>query len=79
MSSAMNEIDRYELVCRERFDRLERKLDAIDRLLRGDGAAGLVTRVDRIEEANRQRRRWMWALVAVCGSTIGALVRGLIR
>ena len=75
----MNDIDRYNLICRERFDRIEKKLDAIDKLLRGNGSIGLVTRIDRIEEAERRRRKWTWALWGLCDSTLGALVRGFIQ
>ena len=37
----------YERLCKEKFDILFRKLDAIDAHIRGNGGPGLTTRVER--------------------------------
>jgi orotidine-5'-phosphate decarboxylase len=49
----------------KRFDDVERKLDRIDKLLRGNGAVGLVTEVDRLKQAEKVRCKFLWIILGV--------------
>jgi hypothetical protein len=55
------------------LDRIERKLDAIDTTLRGDGrgVVGHATRLDRLEQANAERKWWGRTVI---GASVGAVI-----
>lgn len=52
MSPGGCSVDRFEDVCKGRFDHIDGKLDRIDLAIRGNGVSpGINTRLDRLEQA----------------------------
>ena len=74
--------DLYTTVCGPALARIESKVDAIDRTMRGsNGSPGLVSRLARLEEARGAGRVWgrrLWqAGVAVGLLILGYLLKGV--
>ncbi len=62
----------YERICRVEFRDIQTKLDRLDEAIRGNGRLGVQLRLDRLEGAEKTRRRVLWI---VTGSTL-ALAAG---
>lgn len=62
----------------DQLDRIEKKVDRLDEAVRGDGkSGGIVTRLDRVEQAEKRRasahRTAKGALVAAIGACAAAI------
>jgi hypothetical protein len=68
----VSETEQYENVCKGAFDRLFKKLDRIDTLLRGDiedsEKPGLVGRVAKLQDDFAKRQRFLWVVLGACVS-----------
>lgn len=69
----------YSRICRDRFDRIDAKLDRIDSWIRGNGGVGLASRIDRIERIEAGRRRAMWMVVGAAISSVAAAAAAWLR
>ena len=65
----MNDVDRYETVCKGQFAEMHRKLDVLDEAIRGNGKPGIQLRLDRLEGSERTRSRLLWLLIGA-GATL---------
>ena len=62
-----------------RLERGDQTMNAIYKLLRGNGDIGLVTRVDRIEQAFARNQSLLWRVLTPALPLIyGAIVAGLV-
>ena len=72
--------DRYELVCRDEFARVNAKLDGIDAALRGDGEKpGVIGRLDRLERSEKARVTIRRVQIACLGSLVTGAVIAIVR
>jgi hypothetical protein len=55
--------DRYEMVCKGEFGSINKKLDALDTAIRGNGKPGIQLRLDRLESSQRLRSRVVWLVI----------------
>jgi hypothetical protein len=68
--------DQYRNVCRGEFARLHAKLDRVDDAVRGNGKVGILRRLDRLEQIEKNRRRLHWTII---GAAISAGVSALVQ
>jgi len=72
----MPEQEMYDLICKDRFDKIDEKLDQIDRKLSGNG---LLTRTAIIEkDIGRLKSYWKWT-VGIITALIVKIVYGLFK
>jgi len=67
--------EQYKDVCRGEFKCLRDKLDRLDQAIRGNGNAGILTRIDRLESAARMRGKLFWLAlgsILTCAGAVGA-------
>jgi len=64
------EIDQYALVCKRRFDEINRRFTEISDILarilsrfEGNGKLGFDVRVDRLEQAHAASSKFLWLLI----------------
>ena len=75
----MAESEQYVEVCRDHFKSIEAALQKIDKTIRGNGAPGVYTRLDRLERAELTRNKLLWLIAAaVTVSTVALLYRFLV-
>lgn len=60
------ETEQFDRVCKKEFRSLGEKIDNLDTAIRGDvdGKAGLITRVDRLEQLTKALCGAMWIVAA---------------
>jgi len=63
----------YKTVCKDRFDSLDRKIDKIYEALLGSNGDGMKGRIIRIEEEQKNLRRWRNGIVASVTAAMTAL------
>lgn len=69
----------YGLVCKARFDAIEKKLDTILRALFGDAeTSGLLLRIDRLEQRRLFADRLAWMFLGALVPLIVAAILGKI-
>ena len=61
--------DQYEEICRREFKEINRKLDQMDRAVRGNGKPGILIRLDRLEQSESTRNKLLW-LIAGSAATV---------
>ncbi len=67
---------------REAFDTVFKKIDDVDKMIRGNGKLGVNTRLDRLEQESKRRSRFRWLLatalvMAIVGSVTTTLIAAL--
>ncbi len=68
----------YESVCRDEFGKINSKLDRLDYSIRGNGRIGIVTRIDRLERAEKIRTKLMWLIAGSCLTAAMSLLLAVI-
>ena len=63
----------YKTVCKDRFDSLDRKIDKIYDALQGSNGDGMKGRIIRIEEEQKNLRRWRNGMIASMTAAMTAL------
>ena len=58
----------YENTCRGEFLAIHRKLDRLDEAIRGNGRAGIQTRLGRLEQVRLSRSRLLWLTLGAVGA-----------
>jgi len=70
----MPEQEMYTLVCKDRFDKIDAKLEQIEQKLNNNN--GLLTRTAILEERDRAlESRWKWLIGASTTLTIAVIVK----
>ncbi len=64
----------YDDVCKGEFADIGQKLDRLDETIRGNGRPGLQSRLSRLEDADKTRRKVLWLLI---GATAALAVKGI--
>ena len=68
--------EQYEIICKDRFDRNDKKLDKILYLLQGNGQIGLCERVRNLETI---KKIFIWAISIIGGTLLVSLAFPLLR
>ena len=63
----------YKTVCKDRFDSLDHKIDKIYDALQGSNGDGMKGRIIRIEEEQKNLRRWRNGMIASMTAAMTAL------
>jgi hypothetical protein len=63
--------EQYTMFCKEQFGLLNKKLDAIDASVRGNGGLGLIVRLDRLEQRHKTMK-WMVGFLLLAAGAFGA-------
>ncbi len=61
----------YENICKDEFGQIHVKLDKLDESIRGNGKPGILVRLDRLEQKESKRNKFLWIVV---GSLISAVI-----
>jgi len=65
--------DMYDRICKDRFDNHDQKLDKILDAMLGNNGDGIKGRLIRVEEEQKNLRRWRNGIVASVTAAITAL------
>ena len=66
--------NQYEKICKDEFALVHTKLDKLDEAIRGNGKVGIMTRLDRLEQAAAVRSRLLWLIAASSISGAASLI-----
>ena len=70
--------DKYETICKDEFTQLHAKLDRLDESLRGNGKLGILTRLDRLEQARHWVGKAVWFLLGILGSVAVLFIKNRV-
>ena len=68
----------YENICKDEFAQIHTKLDKLDESIRGNGKPGILVRLDRLEQRDVKRNKFVWIVVGAVVSAIILWVMGKI-
>ena len=68
----------YENICKDEFAQVHTKLDKLDESIRGNGKPGILVRLDRLEQRDAKRNKFVWLVVGALVSAIILWVMGKI-
>lgn len=71
--------DQYRTICSPEFRELHAKLDRLDEAIRGNGKVGILTRLDRLEQLQAQRRRMFWIVAGALVTAGVTLVLQIVQ
>lgn len=71
--------EQYRQVCGPEIRELHRKLDRLDEAIRGNGKVGILTRLDRLEQLQAQRRRMFWIVAGALVTAGVTLVLQIVQ
>ena len=57
---------------------LNKKVDRIQLTLDGNGTVGLKTRIDRLEQTEKRRSKFIWVMLLACGTSVLAAIKTFI-
>jgi len=73
MDGSEDEVRMYELVCKDRFDTIDKSLLRIEKRLVGDSGDGICERITIVEQVVKHHAaRWKW-IFGICVVLIGKI------
>jgi hypothetical protein len=68
----------FDKFCKKEFDKINSKLDNIDKALRGNGTPGIQVRLDRLEQVKHNTSRVYWLLIGCVVTATSSVAVALI-
>ena len=62
--------EKQQAICDGEFKLVHKSLDKLDIAIRGNGKPGLVTRIDRLEQARASRSKVTWFIAGLAGAYV---------